>query len=245
MIKFLIYLGLLLGLQLANAQSENVFYKTEDGKIVTQNQLDDRLENYKQIAKQISEKAKVSVTYLDTLTHKDSTIVSFKLAIDAEGISLVSNQKNEVEENLLQKPFPKFSLSNLENETVNFEKYKGKPTMINFWFKNCAPCIDEMPALNKLQEKYKGKVHFVSITFNKVDEVKSFLSENEFHFEHLVNAQAFCDDLGIKSYPMNIFLDKTGKVTNIENGIPYMMDENGKMSPGDESHFEAILKKMM
>lgn len=245
MIKFLIYLGLLLGLQLANAQKENVFYKTEDGKIVTQKQLDERVERLKKVAQQISKEAKVNTVFLDSISQKDSTIISFKLAIDADGIDLVSNQKNKVEENLLLKLFPEFSLSNLENETVNFEKYKGKPMMINFWFKNCAPCIDEMPALNKLQEKYKDKVHFVSITFNKVDEVKSFLLENEFHFEHLVNAQAFCNQLGIKSYPMNIFLDKTGKVTAVENGLPYMMDENGKMSPGDESHFEAILKKMM
>jgi thiol-disulfide isomerase/thioredoxin len=245
MIKLLLSIALGLSLQMANAQKDKVFYKTETGKIITEKQLNERVDRLKKVAQQISKKAKVNPIFLDTLNQKDSTIISFKLAIDAEGIDIASDQKNKIEENLLQKQFPAYSLHNLENEIINSEKYKGKPTMINFWFKNCAPCIDEMPALNKLKEKYQDQVHFVAITFNIADEVKNFLSENKFHFEHLVNAQTFCNELEIKSYPTNIFLDKTGKVVQVENGIPYMMDENGKMKPGDETYFEKFIKKLL
>ena len=52
------------------------------------------------------------------------------------------------------KEFPKFDLNTLMDKNFNSEQLKGKPTMINFWFTRCAPCIDEMPVLNKIKEKY-------------------------------------------------------------------------------------------
>ena len=51
MIKFLIYLSLLLGFQLANAQSENAYYKIQDGDIVTHEQLDERIEMIQKLSK--------------------------------------------------------------------------------------------------------------------------------------------------------------------------------------------------
>ena len=52
----------------------------------------------------------------------------------------------------------------LEFQTLNFlnskEKNKldkDKPTFVNFWFMSCSPCIEEMPALNELKEKYKDR----------------------------------------------------------------------------------------
>ena len=50
----------------------------------------------------------------------------------------------------------------------------GKPTMINFWFTRCAPCIDEMPVLNKIKEKYKDDFNFIAITYEKKEDVEKY-----------------------------------------------------------------------
>ena len=40
---------------------------------------------------------------------------------------------------------------------IRTKDLKGKINVINFWFMKCAPCIAEIPALNTLVKKYKGK----------------------------------------------------------------------------------------
>ena len=232
---------------LCNAQENIVYYKFADGKAITQKQLDKRIEQYKNIANQIHQDAQVQTFYVDTLVKQDSIIeaTSIELMINGEILSPSKEQKNGVRDQLLGKAFPDFNLANLQDKKMGFEKYKGEPVMINFWFKNCAPCIDEMPALNKLKEKYQDQVHFVAITFNTKSEVNTFLETHEFNFEHLIDANDFCNELSINSYPLNVFIDSTGKVVAVENGIPYMMDENGNMKPGNETYFEEIINKML
>ena len=49
---------------------------------------------------------------------------------------------------------------------VALEALRGKPVVLNFFASWCGPCIREMPALQAMAERYKGKVHFVGVTFN-------------------------------------------------------------------------------
>jgi thiol-disulfide isomerase/thioredoxin len=48
-------------------------------------------------------------------------------------------------------------------------EYKGYPMVINFWATWCKPCVEELPDLEKLNEKYssqKVKVILVNLDFN-------------------------------------------------------------------------------
>jgi hypothetical protein len=49
----------------------------------------------------------------------------------------------------------------------------------------------------------------------------------------------------MSSFPANIFLDKNGIVRKIENGIPYIVDENGKMRMGDGNEFLETLRELL
>lgn len=245
MIKIAIYIGLFIGMHIANAQNQHVFYEDDNGNLIEQKQLDEKIAMFKKVAKQINEKGDVKITFSDTLTKGDSIIVKAKIDLTIDGKIISTSKEDKTKDNLMGKKFPSFKLNNLQNAEISLDDYLGKPTMINFWFKNCAPCIDEMPALNQLQEKYKNQVHFVAITFNTKTEVVDFLKTHDFQFEHLVDAKTFCDELSIEAYPYNLFLDASGKVVSVENGIPYMMDEDGKLTTGDASYFEEILLKML
>jgi len=39
------------------------------------------------------------------------------------------------------KELPSFELNLLNGNKLNSETLKGKPTVINFWFSNCTPCV--------------------------------------------------------------------------------------------------------
>ncbi|MEX0288374.1 MAG: TlpA family protein disulfide reductase [Flavobacteriaceae bacterium] len=59
-------------------------------------------------------------------------------------------------EALHDKPAPPFNFYLLADDSKkNISDYKGKVVLLNYWATWCAPCIKEMPELNKLQSKYE------------------------------------------------------------------------------------------
>ncbi len=116
----------------------------------------------------------------------------------------------------------------------------GKPTLVNFWFTACPPCIDEMPVLNSIAEKYAEDYNFVAITYESKEQVAAFLEKHEFNFEHFTDAQEFIDQIGISAYPKNIILDAQGTVKKVLGGIAYVNNADDfqemdlKMGNGEE-----------
>ena len=125
--------------------------------------------------------------------------------------------------------------------------FKGKPTFITFWFTQCAPCIKELPALKDLKNRYGNKVNFLAITFNNKKEVESFLEKREFDYKHIIDAQEFINEIGLNTYPRNIFLDKNGVVQSIKNEIPYkkVMKSNKPVLEFDLSEYEKQLNNLL
>jgi thiol-disulfide isomerase/thioredoxin len=51
---------------------------------------------------------------------------------------------------------PDFSHRDLEGRMVSPGDFEGQLLLINFWASWCAPCVEEMPMLSRLQEEYSG-----------------------------------------------------------------------------------------
>ena len=142
--------------------------------------------------------------------------------------------------------FPEFNLENINGTQTTLNSLKGEIVFINLWFTACAPCIDEMPALNDLKEEYKDKVKFIAITFDGNTQIEKFLSKREFNFEHLSNAGNFLrETLKNKNYPKNIILDREGKISYMNNGIPYTKDSKGEMIQLPYTFFKDPLDKVL
>lgn len=52
------------------------------------------------------------------------------------------------------KPAPSISLLDANGDTVEFSDYTGEYIYVDFWASYCAPCIQQMPGLKALQDKY-------------------------------------------------------------------------------------------
>jgi cytochrome c biogenesis protein CcmG/thiol:disulfide interchange protein DsbE len=49
------------------------------------------------------------------------------------------------------------SLGDLAGKTVDLKSLKGQVVLLNFWATWCEPCRDEMPAMNRLQQKFGAR----------------------------------------------------------------------------------------
>lgn len=129
----------------------------------------------------------------------------------------IGNTQNEVI------PVPNFQFTDSEGNTVDFEDFKGKPTVINFWGTWCNFCVIEMKDFNNLIADYGEDVNFLFLHVpntakENVEGVLQFLEDKEFdnittHFDTLGQGTYM---FGINSFPTTIFVDKDG---NLFGGI--------------------------
>jgi thiol-disulfide isomerase/thioredoxin len=82
-----------------------------------------------------------------------------------------------------------FELKDLSGASHRLIDYRGKVVLVNFWATWCEPCRDEMPAIEKLKERFSGRP-FVVLAVN-VDEpearVRKFLGSMPLTFTVLLD----------------------------------------------------------
>lgn len=73
---------------------------------------------------------------------------------------------------------PDFTLSDPAGKTITLASLKGKPLLINLWATWCAPCVAELPQLDKLAGEGKIRVLTVSQDMDGPDKVAAFLKDH-------------------------------------------------------------------
>lgn len=121
---------------------------------------------------------------------------------------------------LVGQELPHFELELVNGTILQSESLKGKPTVINFWFIYCAPCIEEMPILNAVKKEFGDKVNFVAITYHNEKEIHEFLDYTDFDFIHAANAADYIKTIGMNGYPKTLILDENLVIKSIHKGIP-------------------------
>ena len=75
---------------------------------------------------------------------------------------------------------PDFSFIDSDGETRTLADWRGKLVLVNIWATWCAPCKEEMPALDRLQAKLGGEdfaVVPISVDRGGVNKPRGFLEE--------------------------------------------------------------------
>ena len=98
------------------------------------------------------------------LAYSITIILTILIIISGLAFTKVTRMKPRVSvvlnglEALHNKPAPPFNFYLLADDSKkNISDYKGKIVLLNYWATWCAPCIKEMPELNRLQSKYQDQ----------------------------------------------------------------------------------------
>lgn len=222
-----------------NNTPKTTYYKYErTGKIFNQTSYNKLKQALSKNLKTIKGQPEFQEIFTDSVISGDSIIKTFEFKV-----KLGIKQPESIFEYINNK-LPDHTFHTLEGKKIEMAQLIGKPTLINFWFTTCHPCVDEIPVLNRIREKYEGRVHFISITFNSRQQVTKFIRSHPYDFIKVVDAQNYISTLRINNFPVNVFLDKNGIVKRVENGIPYHIIK-GKMVMGNGKQFEQYLDKLL
>lgn len=121
---------------------------------------------------------------------------------------------------------PDFELKDMQGSSWSLKKLRGKVVVLNFWFTSCAPCIQEMPELNKLVKTFENKdIVFLGLTFNSEKQIEEFLKKHVFDYKLLPNSKTVDKEYNISSWPTSIIIDREGYIKMIIQSSPKIREE--------------------
>lgn len=122
------------------------------------------------------------------------------------------------------KPLPALTFQDANGRPRALEDFRGKLVVLNIWATWCAPCREEMPALDRLQAQLGGKdfeVLALSIDQTGTDRVRTFFAETgiktlSIHIDPTARAGFTLGAVGI---PTTLLVDPAGREIGRHTGI--------------------------
>jgi peroxiredoxin len=113
-----------------------------------------------------------------------------------------------------------FSVKDISGNKYSLEKLKGKVIVINFWFVECKPCVMEIPELNDLVDKYKGKeVVFLGFATNEKSKIESFLQSKTYKYNLIADSKEVAELYRVYSYPTHLIIDMNSIISYYTTGL--------------------------
>lgn len=110
-----------------------------------------------------------------------------------------------------------FELQDIDGQLHRLSDYRGKVIVLNFWASWCPECVEEMPSLNTLYEKYKGNdLVVLGISADRaLESVKRLLSKTQVKYPLMLDTTggALFRRYTIIGLPSTVVIDKNGFIT--------------------------------
>ena len=107
-------------------------------------------------------------------------------------------------------PIPAFSFRRVSDDHPHhINEFKGKVVVLNLWATYCAPCVQELPILERLQRAYKDKaVAVVALSDEPRERLQQFLTKHPFD---LAIGYTELEWLRLENFrPMTLIIDRDG-----------------------------------
>jgi cytochrome c biogenesis protein CcmG/thiol:disulfide interchange protein DsbE len=110
---------------------------------------------------------------------------------------------------------PPFTRSRVDTSgKLSLASLRGKVVVLNFWWSNCPPCVQEAPVLERQWRAWKGK----DVVFLGVDEqdlrgpALKFMRRFGITYPIVSDNLALTGHYGVTGYPETFFIDRRGRV---------------------------------
>ncbi len=114
-----------------------------------------------------------------------------------------------------------FTLPLVDGKSFRLINYRGRTVLINFWATWCPPCLEEMPALERLwrQQKASGFVLLAVSLDSDPGLVRPFLSRHRLTFPVALDPKFEVANLyGVRALPATFVVDRLGNLAALALG---------------------------
>jgi peroxiredoxin len=133
-------------------------------------------------------------------------------------------------------PAPAFELTDIHGKKYNLAELSGKIVVLNFWFIECKPCVQEIPDLNDLVKTYeKEGVLFIALGLNDAAKITAFLKKTPFDYQMVSNASDIAKQFGVDGFPTSYVIDQKGIIKYVSLGV----------SPQNKANLAAEIAKLL
>jgi len=137
---------------------------------------------------------------------------------------------------------PPFDLRDLSGKRVTSASLRGKPTLINFYFSTCVPCILEVQPLNEFAAQ-RPHMNFLAVTFDEAEVARGFVDRYGFRWRVVPGARDFIDRVRVKNYPMMALFDANGRLLGTRKGGARDELEAANVGPQLTRWMDGLLRK--
>jgi thiol-disulfide isomerase/thioredoxin len=110
---------------------------------------------------------------------------------------------------------PAFQFRDAQGQPLTMAVFRGKPTLVNLWATWCAPCIVEMPSLDRLAAREGDALNVVALSqdMGGRDLVTQFFAQRGFRElqANLDPQMQFMSELRLDTLPTTILYDAEGR----------------------------------
>lgn len=108
-----------------------------------------------------------------------------------------------------------FTAVNLSGKTLRLNDFRGSVVLLNFWATWCVPCLEEMPAMDRLARAMAGrKFRVLAVDLQETPEkVQDFAKTHRFSFNLVLDpAGEISSHYGVTRIPVTYVLDPRGTI---------------------------------
>ena len=108
-----------------------------------------------------------------------------------------------------------WNVTPIGGKIVPFSSFKGKTIFLNFWATWCGPCVYELPKIQRLYEKTKGKgVEIMVISWEEPDRVRRYMENAHYTFPVYTFVRPAPASYKSEGIPVTFIISPEGKVVH-------------------------------
>lgn len=110
-----------------------------------------------------------------------------------------------------------FKLPDLRGASISLSSLRGKVVFLNIWATWCAPCREEMPAIESLYEEFRNEPDFVVLAVSQdtssAATVESYVAKNRLKFKVLLDPDNRVGDAyRVTGIPESFVIGRDGRI---------------------------------